>query len=871
MRWYRWLLYLYPASFRAEYERELGHVFADRRRQVSGPAAVAGLWAETLWDTSSNSLRAHGDLLRQDLQHARRAWSRSPAFALAAIVVTALGIGANTAVFSVTDHVLLRPLPFAEPERLVKLYERVPQYTRMELSPPNFRDWRDRSASFEAMAAYHQTSANLVEQGDPLHLAGAAITTELLSVLGVGPTIGRPFLPEDDGPGAPGTLLLSHALWQGAFGGDRSVLGRQVRLDDASYVILGVMPPEFSFPNRETDFWVPMEHSVVDSEDRNDNFLKVIARLAPGISLSEARSEMSTIAAQLETEHPVANRETGATVIELRGELSSQARQLLWALFGASACVLLIASSNLANLFLVRALQRRKELAVRLALGAGRQRLVRQLLTESFVLTVLGGLLGLLVAAATVPLLARLVPASLPIAEAVVLDVRVLSFALLLTLATAIGFGILPALRQTGRSTLAGLQEGARAGLGGRRQRARAALVVAQVAISVTLLAASGLLIRALWRVYDIDPGFRAEQVLSVRTPLPLSRYEATAQRSRFYDRVLGEVRALPGVEEAAYISFLPMVWRGGIWPVVIDGVDEDEAPATASLRFVTPGFFATLGIPLLEGRDVRDADTEEQPDIAVVSRSFAQRYWPGEDPLGRRFHFGFRERVIAGVVGDIRFRGLERRSEPQVYLPHAQVPDGGLIFYAPRNLVVRVADAPATSDFETGDPTLLAAAIRRIVQAADPELPVSDVRLLTDIVAAETAPRRTQIMVLAAFAGLALLLAGIGIHGLLSFTVSQRLPEMGLRQALGARRGHLLRMVLSEGAMLAAVGVGTGLAAAYAAGRGMEALLAGVEPADPATLAVAVALALAMTLSGSLVPALRAARTDPTIALRSE
>ena len=861
MRLYRLLLLLYPAAFRAEYAAEIRHIFAERRRQASGPLEVLALWVEALWDVASNGARAHWDILRQDLHYSARTLRRAPGFALTAVGVTALGIGANTAVFSVTDHVLIRPLPFADPERLVKLYENPPGYTRMELSALNYRDWRQRSTSFEAMAAYRPTSANRVGAGEPQRLDGAEVMADLLPLLGAKPLFGRGFDAEDESAGAPGTVLLSHGLWQRQLGGDTQVLGRGVRLNDSIYTVVGVMPPDFVFPRRETSFWVPLQLSAENFVDRDDNDLDVVAKLKPEVALEAARAEMGRIAEQLEREYPGANADTGATVIPLRDELSVQARLLLTALFGASAGVLLIACLNLANLLLARSMARRRELIVRTAIGAGRERLVRQLLTESLVLALCGGVLGIVAAVAAVPLLARLVPSSLPVGDASVLDLRVLLFAALLTLLTGVAFGVLPALRVCRGARVAELMESARSGLGGHRGRLRSALVIAEVAASIVLLVASGLLIRALWRVQAIDPGFRTEDVLTLSTPLPRTRYSPTAERARLYDQVLSEVRALPGVKGAAYISLLPMSQRAGIWQVKVDGLTDDGRPHRASLRYVTPGFFDTLGIAIEAGRDVRDADTDEQPSVAVVSRSFARRYWPDQDPIGRSFHFAFRDRRVVGVAGDIRFRGLERTNEPQVYLPHRQVGDGAIFSYAPKSLVVHAATEPAA----------LIEAIRRIVHRVDPQLPVADVRMLADHVGRQTAPRRTQIRVLAAFAALALLLASIGIHGLLSVAISQRTAEIGMRLALGARNRDVLAMILRQGALLAAAGGVLGLGAAYAAGRSMEALLAGVEPADPATFAAAVALALTMTISGSLLPALRAARVDPTVALRAD
>ena len=859
------LLRLYPASFRAEYGEEMRAIWARRRRDASGPLAAAALWIAIAFEVLFNAVAVHWDILRQDLRYTVRTLARSPGFALTAILVLALGVGANTAAFSVTDFVLIRPLPFPEPERLVKLWEKLPGYSKMELSPANYVDWKHTSKSFEGMGAFWENSVNLVGQGDPERIEGAAITADLLPLLRVQPAMGRLFTAAEDREGAPGTLLLSYQLWQAVFGGDASVIGRRVNLDNEPFVVIGVMPRDFHFPSRNAELWMPMrfrEHSD-DFRDRSNNYLEVVARLKPGVSLGQARAEMGVVAAQLERQFPKENEQTTASVDLLRDELSQQSRLLLMALSGAAVCVLLIACANLANLLLARGLARQRELAVRAAMGAGRERLVRQLVTESLVLALAGGALGVLVAFAAVPLLARLVPASLPIAQAPSVDLRVLIFAGLLSGLTGIGFGVFPALRACSQSDLSALREGTRAG-GGRKERLRSVLVVAEVTASVVLLVSAGLLVRALWRIEATDPGFRTGGVLTLRTALPMPKYEQTARRAGFYTRVLSAVQALPGVSSAAYISFLPMVMRGGIWPVAVDGKPVEvqrSGSHTASLRFVTPGFFATFGIPLHRGRDVGESDTIDAPFAAVVSESFVRRYWPNEDPLGRHFRMAFHDRAVVGVVGDIRVRGLERNSEPQVYLPYRQVEGGWLEGYAPKDLVIHSATGPGT----------LLPAVRQIIRRADSEQPVSDVRTMADIVEEETASRSAQVRVLGAFAAIAFLLAGVGIHGLLSFAVSRRTQEIGVRIALGAQPGEIVRMIVRQGALLAGAGVVPGVVLAYAAGRAMEGLLAGVRPGDALTFASMIGLCVLMTLLGSLLPALRAVRIDPIAAIRSE
>lgn len=861
---YRALLHLYPAAFRAEYGDELCAIFRARRRDVSGPVALLALWGETILDTARNAAATHADILRQDLRYGARTFGRSPGFTATTILIAALGIGANTAVFSLADHVLIRPLPFPDADRLVKLWEddTYHGYTATDPSPANYRDWKRMSASFEAMGAYTERSVNLVGKGDPERLNAALVTADLFPLLGVRPALGRIFGPADDREGAPGTLLLGYGLWQTLFGGSPGVLGQRVVLDAEPYVIIGVMPRDFHFPSRDVDLWTPIRFAGENFEDRADRYLRVVARLRRGATLEQARAEMRIIAVRLQRSYPKENAGAGVTIRRLRDEVSRQARLLLMALVGSAVCVLLIACTNLANLLLARALVRRREVAVRTALGAGRERLVRQLFTESFLLAAAGGLVGVLTAVAAVPLLARLVPTSLPIAEVPSIDVRALVVAAVLTALTGVGFGVFPSLRVFRDADARGLREGARSGVGGRSGRVRSALVVAEVTAAVVLLVSGGLLLRALWRVSGTDPGFRADGVLTMRTALPWSTYGSTERRAAFYDRVLSGVRGLPGVTGAAYITGLPMVMRGGIWGVRVEGDLESEAQLRlASLRFVTPGFFAVMATPLRTGRDVSDADTLASSPVAVVSESFARRYFPSENPIGRRFKIASVDRTVAGVVGDIRVRGLETDSEPQVYLPYRQVPDGNLISYVPKDLVIR----------SSTDPRRLVPAVRAIVRRADAAQPVSDVRMLADVVAAETAPRLIQLRVLGAFAALALLLAATGIHALLAFAVSNRTQEIGVRMALGAGSHDILGMVLRDAVLPCGAGIAAGATLAYAASRLMQALLAGVPPGDAATFAVAITLSLLMTLTGSALPAIRALRVDPVSAIRSE
>jgi putative ABC transport system permease protein len=858
MRLYRALLHLYPASFRQEWGDGMSQVFAMRARSVSGPLRPLVLAAMALADVVPNALAAHWDVLRQDLRYAARSLRRSWGFALTAVLVVALGVGANTAAFSVADTVLLRPLPFREPARIVKVWQKTPGYGRFELSPANWRDWRASARSFSTFGAVTFTAYNLVGLGEPVRVQATSATADVLPMLGVQPLVGR--LPAAVDSGGPATVVLSHALWRRQFGGDPGVVGRAVRLDGNPFVVVAVMPPEFNFPTRETEVWTRLDFDENAYSDRTNTYIHGIGRLRPGATLEQAQAEMDAVARRLATTFPE-NEGVGARLYLMGDEVGEQSRLLLGALVGAALCILLLACANVGNLLIARAASREREMAVRAALGAGGARLVRQLLTESLLLTALGGAAGVLVAWLAVPALTRLVPSTLPLAAMPTVDGRVLAFAAALTALVGIAFGVLPAMGGVRRTSFAALRDGGRSGAG--RRRARSVLVAVQVMASVVLLVTSGLLVRAMWRLQQVDPGFRAEGVLTARTALPLPKYADPADRVRFYDRVLGEVRALPGVQSAAYVTGLPMGMRGGIWPAILPGEPENERNdehATA-LRYATPQYFATLGIPLLRGRDIADSDDRQSPFVAVVSESFVRRRLAGREPIGQTIKIAFFDRTIVGVVGDVRQRGLEQESEPQIYVPPAQIEPGWMPFYAPKDLVVRA----------TVPPTSLTSAVRRIVHAADPDQPVSNIRTMEELVGGETASRAAQLRVLGALATVALLLAGVGIHGLLSFTVALRSREIGVRLALGARPRSIVRMVLGEGLALAAAGILPGVLVAWWAGRAMQALLAGVRPTDPVTFGVAVFACAATVVVGCLRPAARAGRVDPMVALRAE
>ena len=837
MTLYRALLLLYPASFRAEYGEQLCAAFEERLR-TSGARA----YVPAFFDVLANAAGAHFDILKQDLRYAGRTLRRSPGFALTAVLVVALGIGANTAAFSLANFVLIRPLPFPHSERLIKIWSATQEAGRNENSPAFYREWKTQATkSIAGMAAYNRSAANLVGRGSPVRLQIIRATPDLLPLIGVKAHLGTIITPQNAANGD--VAVLSHDLWQTQFGGDPRAIGQVVRLDGRPHMIVGVMPKGYSFPSRETQLWTSLRFAPDAFEDRSDTYLEIIGRLAPGATLASARAELATVSARMRQQHPEDDPWSGAVVYTLRDDMSQSSRLLIVALCGAAICVFVLACANLASLLLARGMSRMRELSIRTALGAGRERLIRQLLTESVVLGLAGAAAGIAIANAGLPLLARLVPTALPLADVPNIDVRVLAIAAMIITLTGLGFGVIPSLRAPDM----------------RRRRIRSSLVVIEITGSVVLLISSGLLMRAIWKIQGVPTGFRTEGVTTLRTALPLPKYEATATRERFYRRVLDDVRAIPGVESAAYTTGLPMVKTGGIWPVLIDGMDKRTGNRMASVRYVTAGYFKTLSIPLVAGREILDTDSGDRPYVTVVSESLARRFWPGRDPIGRKFKIAAAERVVVGVVADVRVRGLERMSEPQVYLPSGQVPDNSIIGYIPQDLVVR-ARVPSAQWLP---------AVRRIIAAADPEQPVSNVMPVDEIVANDTASRRVQLRLLAILSAIALLIAGVGVHGLLSFAVAQRTKEFGIRRALGAEAKEIVSMVLRDGVRLVVTGTAIGVLIGLYVGRAMNALLFGVPPTDPLTFVAAVTICAVTALIGCMRPAMRAGRVDPMIALR--
>jgi predicted permease len=866
-RIYRWLLRLYPLGFRREYGEEMVGVF-EERTAGAGTLGRAGILLGSVPETIVNAGLVHWEILKQDLAYTARTLRRSPGFAVTAVLLTALGVGANTAAFSVADFVLLRPLSFPEPETLVRLCEG-PRTgggwgCNNELSPANYRHFKEQTTSFRALGAFNGESVSLVGGGEPLRVSAMTVTQDVLPLLGVRPLLGRVF--EARGVGSANspatdarTVVLGYGIWQTRFGSDPGVVGRTVNLNGLAYTVIGVMPATFYFPDRQTQLWLPLEFTEDDYSNPSNTYLDGVGRLAEGVSFEQARADLERVLARLERDDPRQYENVGISFFWMRDNFSPRYRLMLQALVGASLCILVLACANLGNLLLARAAARERELAVRAALGAGRERLIRQLITEGITLALIGGVAGVLVSLLSFPLLSLMVPDTLPIGSQPGLNLRLLILAALFTAMTALGFGVMPALRAGGRPAMMALRD--RRSIGGK-ERFRSILVAVEVGASVVLLVSSGLLIRALLRVQAVEPGFQTESVLTLRTELPKPQYLRPERREQFYRAVLTEVRRLPGVVSAAYTSGLPLVMTGGITQAVLPGQEvQPRGSYAVSRRYVTSQLFSTLGIPLISGRDLEDADADAAAQVAVVSESFAERYWPGQDPLGRVFMSLGAEKTVVGVVGDIKVRGLERTSEPQMYLPSSLIGENPLTFYDPKDLVIRLR----------GPATAVLPGVREIIRRVDPNQPISDVRTLSDVVALQTAPRRAQIQVLVALTAVALLLAGVGIHGLLAFTVAQRKQEIGVRLALGAEPRRIARRIVRDGLGVVLFGLIPGLFLALAAGRYLNALLFGVQPSDPTTIFVTLGLCVLVSITGAWIPAARAARLSPMSILRAE
>ncbi len=801
--------------------------------------------------------------LWSDLRYGLRLLRHAPGFTAVAVGALALGIGANTAIFSTVDAVLLRPLPFADPDRVVVVWEEntAASFPRNTPAPGNFVDWKKRNHVFSDMAATRGASANLTIDGPPEQVVGRAATANFFDVLGVKPSIGRTFTDDEDRTGAP-VAIISDALWQRRYAGDPAVVNREILINGLKYTIVGVMPRDFAFRNRKMDFWIPIHFAPSDMVSRGSHYLNVVARLKPGVSLAQASENMTAIAGQLATEYPDDDRKIGAVVVPMREETVGDTRIELLVLMGAAGCVLLIACANLAGLLLARGLGRRREMAVRSALGASRIRLVTQMIAEGALIALAGGLLGVLLAPVGMKVLATLVPNALPASAAPALDARVLGFAFLLSVLTGVGFSIVPAWQASRVSMNDTLKQGGRGGIGGAAAGTRDALVVLEVAAALVLMVGAGLMLQTVARLRAIDIGFRPERLLTLRTTLPRTKYQDPAKRIGFYHRVLQGVRALPGVENVGYTSNPPFRSQGDTQSYRVEGRDLIPGVAGDALLRVTSGdYLRTLGVRLVEGRLLEAGDTDQTEPVVVINETLARTYFPKESPLGHRIAMWARQpvwRAIVGVVHDVHERGYELAMKPGVYIPFEQYKDTWAL---PESLVLRTG----------GDPASMTSAVRRVIVEADPEQPVAAIATMDEIVALDVEDRHQQMTLLTAFAALALLLASLGLYGLLSYTVTQRSREIGLRMALGASAARVVTMVVLRGVSLSAAGLALGLSAAWLLAGAMSKILYGVAATDPGTYAAVALLLCAIAAAASWIPARRAVRIDPIVVLREE
>ena len=805
------------------------------------------------------------DDLRRDLAHALRAWRRAPGFALAAAFTVALAIGANTAVFSLVRAVLLRPLPFAEPDRLVTLYSAGPGRASQPFSLPDFLDLRGQNRTLAGLAGYGSWGANVTGGGETERVQGLWATAGFLPLLGVQTVIGRGPLPEEERPGGARVVVLTHGLWQRRFGGEEAVLGQALSLSGEAYTVVGVLPRGFVLPGREAELLVPfVAETDPRREQRRPAFLRVVARLLPGGTGEQARSELTGIAGRLQALHPDTNATRAeVSVSPLHDEIVGNVAHMLLVVQAAVVVVLLVACANLASLLLARAASRRSEMAMRLALGAGRRRLVRQLLTESLLLAGAGGVLGVLLAQGAIRAFLAVGPTDLPRARTVALDPGVLAFTAGLTILAGLGFGLVPAL-QASRGELRDTMAGAGRGVTGGR--ARRALVLAEVALSLVLLTGAGLLVKSFMRLQAVDPGYRADQLLTLRVSLPKARYARRESLAVFHDQLAPRLAALPGVQAVAAASVAPLTpWRATI-NFTVEGQPPpppDKVPL-ANYRAVDEPYFAALEIPVRRGRAFTAADHAAGAPVALVNRTLAERYWPGADPLGAHLTIdddpAHRQVQVVGVVGDVKHYGLDDPPSLDVYVPYAQ---------APQSVAVWLANSTSWVLRTSIDPGVLAPAVRREVQSVDAEVAATTIQGMEDAMAGTVAPRRFNVLLLQAFALGALLLAATGIYAVTAHLAAQRTRELGIRLALGARQRQVLTLVLAQGMAPVMGGLAVGLAAALALARLLDGLLFGVAARDPATFAVAPLVLAAAAAAASYIPARRATRVDPVRALR--
>jgi putative ABC transport system permease protein len=799
----------------------------------------------------------------QDFRYAARTLRKTPAFTAVAILTLALGIGANSAIFSVVDAILLRPLPYPEPGRLVRIWESSVKddSSRNVVNPFNFLDWRDRSQSFDSIAAINTLMTNLSFNGQPFALQGMQVSTDFFSVLRVPPFLGRTFVPADGIPGQDRSIILSYDLWHRQFGDDRSVIGQKIDVDGVPCEVIGVMPKGFSFPKINAEVWTPLPLQRTD-DYKDGRYLTVVARLKPGVSIFQAQQDMLRVTDFTSQARPDNNKNWSANVVPMLEDATDLVRRPLWVLLAAVGFLLLIACANVANLLLMRGTGRLRELAVRSALGAARSRIIRQLFAESLLLSLAGMLAGLLFASVGLSALLALIPQSnpLPRTEPISIDARVLLFTFFATLLTAVLFGLVPAFRLSLLDLQNALKQGSlRGGVGGQ-QTLRRAFVVAEVALALLLSVGAGLMLRSLARLTSVDPGFSTDRLLTMHIWTSPSRYSDNLKRSQYFDRILTELRNTPGVQSAGSTHFLPLTERmsGSCFaPADRPAPTPAESPF-ARFLIVSSSYFHTMGTPLLAGRDFGPRDNFNASPVAIVNHAFVDRFFPGQNILGKQLTVCWtlkKPAEIVGVVADARQADLHDIPEPTIFLSNSQAP----MYFA--TLVVRA----------TGDPLQIARDAEAAVHRVDPDQAVSDVQTMETVFSDSVSSPRFQTVLLLIFAALAIALAMIGVYGVVSYSVSQRINEIGIRVALGARSSDVFRLVLREAIALSAIALALGLLASFALGRVLQSLLFEVTPTDPATLATVAAVVLAVSILAAAIPARRASTIDPLIALRYE
>ena len=827
------------------------------------------------WDAICLQPRRLEDEMFQDLRYGARMLLRQRAFTIAAVIALALGIGANTAVFSVVNAVLLRPLPYQNSDRMALIWGNFLTFSmeRLRAKAAEYVDYRDQTRSFETVAAFSTADVNLTGAQQPARIAGASVTANLFPMIGAKAAQGRLISPEENQTGRDNVVVVSHQFWQKRMGAEANVIGRSVRLDDRNYTVIGVTTADFEFPHpsfnfaEPVEFWVPLAFTTEQVAQRQrPYYLNVIGLLKPDVTIEQARAEMAALGQRFEREHQSyrgpKNSDMGwrITVTPLQDQIVGNSRRALLVLFAAVGLVLLIACANAANLLLMRATVRQKEMAIRAAMGAHRLRLIRQLLTESLLIAVLGGAGGLGLAWLGVKALVALSPDNLPRLQEIDVDGRVLFFTLALSVLTGLIFGLAPALQASRPNLQHTLKEGSAAATRGRHWL-RNLLVVGEVAIAMTLLVGAGLMLNSFVRLQRVNPVVNAGKLLSVQIDLPETRYPEATQASTFFQELIRRVESLPGVESASLSTVQPLSGVAVNDPFSIEGrpLDFNNAPV-AGWQHVTPNFFRTLGIPIVAGRDFTERDVADTSGAAIINEAMASRYFPNEYPIGKRLTLGLHRPddpwlTIVGVVKNIPHRGLESKAEPDWYLSYLG---------QPRRYGYLMARA-------SGDPASLAAAIRSQILAVDKDQPVTAIRTINEVIASTTAPRRFNTLLLAIFAAVAMALAAVGIYSVISYSVTQRTQEVGVRMALGARPGDVIRLILKQGLTLTLIGVAAGVLGAIAAARVMSGLLYGVTATDPATFAAISLLLVMVAMMACYLPARRAARVEPMAALRRE